>query len=46
MKPVSITLSFIYPKIIIINLDEHTLLCICGLFADGNVMYDPLHELA
>ena len=36
----SIPLNFIYPKIRITNLDEHTLLCICGLFADRDVMHD------
>ena len=35
----SIPLNFIYPKIRITDLDEHTS-CICGLFADRDVMHD------
>ena len=33
----SIPLSFIHPKIRIINLDEHTFLGMCGLFAGKGV---------
>ena len=36
----SIPLNFIYPKIRITNLDEHTLLCKRGLFTDRDVMHD------
>ena len=36
----SIPLNFIYPKIRITNFDEHKLLCICGPFADRDVMHD------
>ena len=36
-----IPLSFIYPEIRITNLDEHTLLCKYGLFADRHVMHAP-----
>ena len=32
-----IPLNFIHPKVRITNLDEHTFLCICGLFADRDV---------
>ena len=41
----SIPLNFIYPKIRNTNLDEHILLCICGLFADRDVMHNLLHDL-
>ena len=37
----SIPLNFIYPKIRITSLDEHTLLCKYGLFADRHVMHAP-----
>ena len=42
----SISLNFICPKIRITNLDEHTLLYLCGLFADRDVMHDLWHDLA
>ena len=36
----SIPLNFIYPKIRIPNLDEHTSLCKCELFADRGAIHD------